>query len=250
MKALLTIALFAFRKLMNRRRVVGLMILVLVPAGAIAMAGPGAGNPEAAFHGMTVGVFLAIVLPVVSLVNATTALGDERRDHTLGYLTLKPVSRAAIAAGLLIGATAATFLIAGVGVAALWVVGGWVTGDWTLGAFVLVATGVETIAYGAVFVPIGFAFRRATLIGLVYVFFWEAVLATAVTSIAASSLWRIGLAAYLGMIEDPGGGLLDQLGSIEPNLGTALIKAAVLAILSIMATTWFLRTRDHVVGGD
>jgi ABC-type transport system involved in multi-copper enzyme maturation permease subunit len=250
MRPFSAVTVYTFRKLMNRRRVIGLVLLTALPALIILLVGRRAGSPEGMFHGLTTGVLMAVALPVIALVNSTGALGDERRDHTLPYLTVKPLPRSLIAGGMLVGSVGATLAIGVVGVAALWLAGGWVTGSWGIGVAPLVGLTVIALAYGAVFVPVGFIFKRATLIGLVYIFFWEAILASAVTTLAASSLWRIGLAAYLGVLAQPGSELVQQLGTVEPSVGWSFVKAGVLMVLSLGAITWLLRSRDHVAGGD
>ncbi|HZJ47593.1 MAG TPA: hypothetical protein VFD97_00990, partial [Acidimicrobiia bacterium] len=111
----------------------------------------------------------------------------------------------------------------------------------------VVALTVSALSYGAVFIPIGYLFRRGTLIGLVYVFFWEAIMASAVATLASSSLWRIGLAAYLGLLAGPAQEFVDLLGPVQPGVGGAFVKAAVLTVLSLVVTTWLLRSRDQVV---
>lgn len=250
MSSFVAIGVYTFRKLMNRRRVIGLVLLTILPALIIVLVGRRAGHPEEMFHGLTVGVLMAVVFPVIALVNAVSALGDERRDHTLPYLSLKPTPRWVLAASTLAGSTGATLITGAVGIAALWLAGGWVTGTWSIGIAPLTGLVAIALGYGAVFVPVGFIFKRATLIGLVYVFFWEAILASAVTTLAASSLWRIGLSAYLALLEAPSKDLLSQLGNVPPSVGVSFIKVGVLVVLSIVFTMWLLRTRDHVVGGD
>jgi ABC-type transport system involved in multi-copper enzyme maturation permease subunit len=249
MRSYTAIGIYTFRKLMNRKRVIGLVLLTVLPALIIVLVGRRAGDPVAMVHGLAVGVLMAVVLPVIALVNATGALGDERRDHTLAYLTLKPVARWVLVAAALTGSVVATLLIGVVGVGALWLSGGWVTGTWSIGVAPLTGLAVIALGYGAVFVPVGFIFKRATLIGLVYVFFWEAILASAVTTLAASSLWRIGLSAYLAVLTEPPRDLVDQLGNVPPSVGGAFVKVGILVVLSVVATMWLLRTRDHVVGG-
>jgi hypothetical protein len=109
---------------------------------------------------------------------------------------------------------------------------------------------VIAFGYGAVFLPVGFLFKRATLIGLLYVFFWEAILASAVTSLAASSLWRIGLQAYAATLDTLPRELVDSLGNVSPSVASAFLKVGVLIVLSVAFSTWLLHVRDHVVGGD
>jgi len=247
MKAFFAITMFTFRKLMNRRRMMGLASLTILPAIIIALVGKNAGNPEQLAQGLTVGVLLAVAIPVVALVNSSAALGDERREHLLPYLTLKPLPRFVIVGAAFVGSVTSTLAIGGAGVVALWLAGGWASGSWSIGWPALVALVAAALSYGAVFIPIGYLFRRGTLIGLIYIFFWEAILASAVTTLAASSLWRIGLAAYLGLLHGPADEFVELLGTVQPGVGGAFLKAGVLVVVSLGATTWLLRSRDQVV---
>jgi ABC-2 type transport system permease protein len=249
MRSFLAIATYTLRKLMNRKRAIGLMLLSAVPALIVGLVGHRGSDSMEVFHGMAVGVLMAVVLPVIGIVNASAALGDERRDHTLPYLSVKPVARSLIVGAALTGAIAATLVIGAVGVGTLWVAGGLVSGGWAIGAGPALGLVVIAFGYGAVFVPVGFLFKRATLIGLLYVFFWEAILASAVTSLAASSLWRIGLQAYAATLDTLPSEFTDSLGNVSPSIGGAFLKVAVLVVLSVVLSTWLLRTRDHVVGG-
>lgn len=248
MKSFIALTVYTFRKLMNRRRAIGMMLLSAVPAGIVALVGRRASGSNDVFHTMAIGVLMGVVLPVIGVVNASSALGDERRDHTLPYLSLKPVARSVLVGATLAGAVAATLLIGAVGVGTLWVAGGAVSGDWGIGVGPALGLLVIAFAYGAVFLPVGFTFKRSTLIGLLYVFFWEAVLASAVASLAASSLWRIGLQAYAATLDTLPREFSESLGNVAPSIGGAFLKAGILVVVSIALTTWMLRTRDHVVG--
>lgn len=246
MRTFSVIASYTLRKLMRRRRVIGLSLLMVLPAIIIAAVGKNAGDPEQLSEGLTVAVLLAVAIPVVALVNASAALGDDRREHLLPFLTLKPVPRSVIVVAALAGSMVATLALGGVGIVALWLATGVVAGVWVIWP-AAVALVILTLAYTTVFVPISYVFRRGTLIGLIYIFLWEAVLASAVTTLAASSLWRIGLAAYLGLLESPVEEMLDLLGTVEPDVGVAFAKVGVLVVLSLATTTWLLRSRDQVV---
>jgi len=246
MKVFSAICVVTLRGLMSRRRVTGLLLLTVLPAIIVALVGKGAGDPEQLTRGLTVGVLLAVAIPVVALVNSSAALGDQRREHLLPFLTLKPIPRSVIAGAAFAGSVVATLGIGGVGVAALWLAGGWVTGSWSIGLPAAVALVVSALSYGAVFIPVGYLFRRGTLIGLIYLFFWEAILASAVTTLAASSLWRIGLSAYLGLVAEPAQEFVDLLGTVQAGVGGAFVKAGVLVVISLVLTTWLLRSRDQV----
>jgi len=161
------------------------------------------------------------ILPLVMLLFGTSAFGNELVDRTLGYLTLKPIARWRIVLPKL----AAAFVVGGIPVAlsgflSVALVGG---GGALRGAL---ATGVGLLvgaaAYGALFTWAGLATRHALLIGLVYVFVWEATLAAYLDGIRFLSIRRYTLAVIHGLDAA-------RLATIENPLsaGAALVGATV-----------------------
>jgi len=117
---------------------------------------------------------LSVLVPIVSLVFASAALGDPAEDGTLVYLWLRPLPRwrlavAAAAAALTISVPVAVLpivlasIISGVG-----------------GRLVLGATCASLLAaagYTAVFCGLGLRVRRALAWGLAYLLIWEQAVA-------------------------------------------------------------------------
>jgi len=245
MNAQLAIISVTMRRLITRKRIIGLVLFASVPALVVLVASTGDRGPErlaALYHDTTYGILLAVALPVIAIVNATGALGDERRSHTMSFLALKPIPRWAIALSTTIASVVATLAVAVVGVGLAWLVAGFATGAWDIGAGPAVGSLVVAIGYGTVFVPIGLLTRRATVIGLIYLFLWESSFANAVGTLAPTSLNHIALAAYVDLAPDISAA--EALGSLEPGVWAALIKMAVVALVSLAVTTWALRKRD------
>ena len=94
---------------------------------------------------------------------------------------------------------------------------------------VIVATGLSTLAYAAVFLLLGYLTRWSVLIGAGFLFFWETGIANAADSLANISLFRIGLTAFVGMVPDSPRTLDDALGALRPGAGGALLKCLVIA---------------------
>ena len=122
----------------------------------------------------------------------TSAFGNEVGDRTLVYLALKPLPRWRIVAPKLLAA----LVVGGVPVAISGARrGGRDQGGDSGGAL---ATGVGLLvgaaAYAAVFTWAGLATRHALVIGLVYVFVWEAALAAYLDGIRFLSVRRYTLA--------------------------------------------------------
>jgi ABC-2 type transport system permease protein len=233
------------RRLITRKRIIGLILFASVPAVVVFFASTGDRGPDQLanlYHDTTFGILLAVALPVIAIVNAAGALGDERRSHTMPFLVLKPIPRWSIALSTTIASVGATLAVAVVGVGLGWLAAGSATGDWGIGAGPAAGALVAALGYGTVFVPIGLLTRRATVIGLIYLFLWEASFANAVGTLAPTSLNHIALSAYVDLA--PGISPAEALGSLEPGVGAALTKMAVLALVSLAFTTWALRKRD------
>jgi ABC-2 type transport system permease protein len=234
------------RHLLGGRRMLGLGVLGLVPAIIMWFTSQSATIASALqrYHEAPLTVVMAIVLPVVTIVLAAGALGDERRGHTLSFLLVRPVSRRLIVTAKLIGAWLCSLLVVGASAAITTAILGLRTGEWSALVPTLVAVAVATAAYTAVFLVAGHITSRAVLVGLVFVFVWESGIAFALAQFANASLYRIGLTAYVGLIPEARGDLTVPLGSLAPGAGGAIAKALVLAALSVMASTWLLRRGD------
>jgi ABC-2 type transport system permease protein len=120
-------------------------------------------------------LYVSFLLPLFTLAYATGAIGTEREGRTLLWLTSRPLPRWAVYLAKLLGMLP---WCVGVSVFAFAVLGlaGGEYGRKAVGVFwpLAVAGGV---AFGCVFHMIGAVFRRPTILGLVYVFFFETVLA-------------------------------------------------------------------------
>jgi ABC-2 type transport system permease protein len=238
------IYLLITRRLLRRRRLVALGVVAALPGLLLLIVDVTHFNSaEAAYEQLTVQLYLAFVLPLIGLVLGSAALGDERRGRTLPYLALKPVPRWVIVSAATAAAATAVGTIGLVGWTVGWLVSLSTTGSPTAALPVLVAVTVAVTAYVAVFVPLGYVTRWAVLIGLAYVFVWEAILVTVIDALGASSIHRIGLSAYAA-VADLGRDTLDLLGTVTPGLGGAAAKTVVVLVLSLALTTTLLRKRD------
>jgi ABC-2 type transport system permease protein len=178
---------------------------------------------------ITASLLASGILPLVVVLLATSAFGNEVSDRTLGYLVLKPLPRWKIVAPKLL----ATLVVGGLpvalsGLAAVLVIEQGDAGGALATGFGLL---VGAAAYAAIFVWAGLASRHALIIGLVYVFVWEASLAAYLDGIRFLSVRRYTLALIGGL--DP-----DRLRTIDLSLSTgagAIGAAIVIVAFSLLA---------------
>lgn len=248
MNRAITISRMTVRQTLGLRRFIGLGALTAAPAGIFILASGRASVDSLVeiFTGLAIGVFYSVAVPVVALIMASSALGDERRDATLSFIVLRPIPRTAIAGAKLAGGLATAYGLAGLGALALGVLMGARSGDWGYVLPMLAGTMVATATYVALFLPLGYITERATLIGLAFVFIWETAIAGTIPGLATTSPWRIGFSAFLDLAPSAVAREVPDfaLGSLEPGVGGSLLKMALLLAVSTLVTGWILRRRD------
>lgn len=167
------------KQLVGQRRSVLVVLLAAIPVLvglAVRLTQDGGDNPqEGVANGLLGGFVVQFVLPLTALIFGTAALGQEFEEGTSVYLLARPTPRWQIVAGKLLGAWIATSaVVVGSTVAASLVV---LAGEDQLasimGAFAL-ATIVGGLGYVSLFLCLSVATGRALVIGMVYVFLWEA----------------------------------------------------------------------------
>jgi ABC-2 type transport system permease protein len=130
---------------------------------------------------------LGVLLPVVALVFGTTAFGGEVEDGTIVYALAKPVPRWQIVlVKFLVSMVVTTAIVAAAELLAWQALRNAELPGRFLWGFV-VAAAVGAAIYCAAFTFIGLVTRRALLYGLLYVIFFENVLARNFEGVAALS---------------------------------------------------------------
>lgn len=244
MTPILAMLAVSIRQALPVRRSIMLALLETAP-GLIYLFATTNRTADAAFQGAVeigAGTFFGLVLPVVSIVIAAGVLGNERRDLTLSFIALRPISRAGIAATKLTAAVAAAFALNVVGVLVLGGSHAIRSGNWGfLGALAAGAL-VATVAYASVYVPLGFMTDRAVLIGVAYLLIFENGVAALLTGLAALSPWRVGISVFVDLAD--GARLILDAGDAPLSLNRALLTAVIYVAVSIGLTTRLLRKRD------
>jgi len=166
-------------QLLGQRRSLLMGLLALVPvlvAVLVRWLADLEEDPRQIALGIVGGLALNLVLPLVSLVFGTAAIGQEIEDGTVVYLLTKPVARWRLFTGKVLAAWLATTVIVGTSAAiagAALLIGR--PADLLLPAFVA-GVALGSLCYVTLFACLSVRFGRALIIGLVYVFVWEATL--------------------------------------------------------------------------
>ena len=194
--AILTLTI---RQLTGSRRLWLVVVLVSLPllAALLFHVGDTTSTSAEFADDITATLVASGILPLVMLLFATSAFGNELSDRTLGYLTLKPVARREIAVPKLLASIVAGGLpVAASGTLAVALIeGGEVGGALATGVGLLVGAA----AYAAVFTWAGLATRHALVFGLLYVFVWEATLAAYLDGVRFVSVRQYALATIHGL---------------------------------------------------
>ena len=248
MRPMLAIVRVTVGQLTGRARLLGFGLLSLVPAALLAAASrsadPGALDLELGV--LLVVPLFALVIPITTLILATAALGEERRDKTLSFLVLRPISRLKIVLAKSLAAAAVSTGFAGIGALALSLT--WLAVGGSLDVFppMLLGATLACATYSAVFVLLGNVVARSTIVGLLYVLLFESVMVDEFSRLAGASLWRISLGATLDTMPAhfPALALLAALGDWVPSLANALIVTGSVSVLALGICTVLLKRTD------
>ena len=220
-----------YRLVLRNQATVGRMVAVAALGGVGVLLGLATGarntlDPVKTGADLINGYGLTVLVPVVSLVFASSALGDFVDDKTLVYLWLRPVNRFTVAAAS--AAAALTICLPAVvlplvAAAALTGAGSALVGG------TAVAGAVGVVGYVGMFGALGLRFRRALVWGLAYILLWEGYVAQ-----ASKTASRLSVRAYTrSVVSEYTGVGLDQA---DLALGVAISVPLVVGVLLVLYT--------------
>jgi len=220
---------FSLGQLLAGRRLLVVLLLVAVPLVLPAVFVRGSDLDPATF---TLDLFrqlvLPVLLPVVTLVFSTSALGAELRDGTVTNLLLKPIPRPAILGAKYLAAVLAALLVLLPTEAVGHIVAAGGLGSTDLLVATLLATVVGTLAYCALGVLLSLLFARALLVGLAYALLWEGAVVGVAPSASSLSI-RGYTEGVLAALLSGGVDLTTRLGPVSATVLAATVTLAVLA---------------------
>lgn len=186
---------------------------------------------------------LSFIIPIFCVSNATNAFGSAVNNDTLIYPWLRPVPRWQLALGF----TAAVWslMLSAVVVSALVLIPFGAPLDLVLG--LMVSGGLGVIAYSAVFTALGARFKRASVIGLVYVVLIDSFFSNLNQAMARISI-RSYTTAVLSEIVDSAGlsAIVDDVGTARfaTGMGPSVLILGVITALGVGLTVLFLKRAD------
>lgn len=183
------------------------------------------------------------LLPIMVLILATGALGNEIEDATLPYLTLKPIGRLRIVVEKLLATLVVCIPIILAGLLVTYLVvfrGDAGSSDSLQFLWALLASGIAGIvAYSAVFLLVSLLVSRALLVGIVYALVWESLLGRYLAGLKIVSIRHYTESILVGLADDPGIALKGANGVVS-----SIIVIAAVTVLMVLISTWRLRNLD------
>lgn len=190
-------------------------------------------------------LFSPTLLPIMVLILATSALGNEIEDRTLPYLTLKPRSRARIVLEKYAGILLVAWPTVTVGLVLTWLVAKDAPGPSrligrgleqpdlvpVLTAMVIAST-VGILVFAAIFLMVSLFVPRALLAGMIYAFGWESLLGRFVPGIRIVSVRHYVQSVFVRVLDEPSVTINNafHLDAALWTMGITIVVALALAI--------------------
>lgn len=197
--------------------------------------------PEVFLSDVMLNTVFGTLLPIASLVLATTAFQDEIEDRTMVYLIIKPISRFRIVAEKYLAVTESTIFALWLGAIATWAIASGADMSDTVQVLVasLVAILVGVTAYAAVFIAVSLIVPRALVVGILYTLIWESLLSRFIPGV-----WTLSVRHYVESVfvrlNNDAAVTLDNAVQLYAALPAVLLMIAA----SLGVATWRLRTMD------
>lgn len=245
---LAVVASLTARGVLGRKRALLICLAMLLPVGIAiiyAFADGGTDSPvERTELAVLIvnGLILTLLLPLVALVLGTAAIGGEIEDGTAVFLLTKPIARRKIMlVKMAVAAACTAAMTVPSTVATAWIVSGSPTRN---GVVVGLAVGAfaGAVLYTVVFVALSARTHRALVIGLIYVFVWEAILANLFSGLRWISIREYSI-GWAHMVMD------DVASSFTAHLG---VGVTVIGSLVVIVASFFLGSRalEHFEIGE
>jgi ABC-2 type transport system permease protein len=212
------------------------VVLSLIPAlfAAIYVVRPWEVTPTEFTIDLFRELIVPTLLPIVVLLPATAAFGNELEDGTLPYLLMKPVSRLRLVLGKYVAVLLVTIpaLLIGLALTTLIASRGPDAGD--LGRVLMAMAGASAAAVallGAVFLLVSLIIPRALLAGMIYIFAWESLLGRFLPGVQAISSREHALRVFDGILD-----------ADFATASDAALTMLVVSVVCLLLAVWRLRS--------
>ena len=224
------------RQLVTRGRVIALLAVGMAVAAVAWAVGASSevSDPLEASVGVIAGLGFTVVVPIVSLVFATAALGDAREDGTLVYLWLRPIDRWPVVVGAWLASLTISLPLTLGPLALAAVLSGEAA---TIFGATMVAAGVGVVAYSAVFLLLGLLVKNPIVWGLGYILIWEGII-----SAFGSSAAQLAISGYTRSI-------VTAMTDVDVDLGDQSLAAGI-AVPFVVAVVALLVAARRLDGMD
>lgn len=224
------------RQFMGGRTARLALVLSCLPAlfAAIYLARPWNVEPVEFLTGLFTDLIVPTLLPIVVLLPATAAFGEELEDGTLVYLVMKPVTRLRLVLGKYAAVVAIAIPSLLIGIALTTVLVANVEGAESMLALyraMAAAAAADAALLSAVFVLVSLIIPRALLAGMIYIFVWESLLGRFLPGVESVSSREYTMRVF--------NGVLDGDSTMAWN---AVLTMAIVAIICLALAVWRLRT--------
>ena len=232
---LLPVALVTIRQMAGGKTVRLITVLSCLPAlfMLIFVLRPWQNSADAYFLNLLEEFVIPTLLPIVILLPATAAFGDELEDGTLPFIYLKPVTRLRIVLEKFLAVLCVTIPAFFVGMVVTSVVatqGPNATDIWLTFRAILGAGAMAALLLGAVFIFISLVIPRALLAGIIYIFAWESLLGRFLPGVQSISSREYTVRVFNGLLNND-----------MPAVRDASLTMLVVAVIALVLATLRLR---------
>ena len=229
------------RQLLTRPRLITLGLVMAIPPflGFLYAFGNQTETPVRALTGICDALVLVLVLPLLALVFASAAFGNEVEDGTILYLVMKPASRPGIVLSKLLPVTVVVAALTAVSVLVTALFVGRDSETLLVGVGFMAAAAVGACAYSALFLWLGLVTSRTLIFGLLYIFLWEGVLTGVFRGIRFLSLRE-----YARTIARVTGDINPRILDTRIDAPEALIASLAVVVIAFGLTVVRLRSMD------
>ena len=220
--------------------IVGLILLPMLFAILFASRGPMSGDAVPFLIDRYDQLVLALATPIIALLLGTSAFNAEAEDGTLLYLVTTTTPRWWIA---LVRVCFAAVLTAALSALAIWGTGYLVQGnhdrDGITRAFTIAAAFGGAV-YASFFTLLSLITRRALVVGLGYIIFWDGLLSTNFPGIDYISIrpWTLAIASEFAEVAN-------ERFDVGPSTTAALVGGSLVVLFAVLISTKRLAVPRH-----